>query len=350
MPGTPATDEQLLACHSRQMIDTLEAACSAKSAEQLPDPANIAELFGPEALCNEHTAVCARLAAGTAADVACRVARGETAAGVALVRPPGSQAGPTSSSGGSYYNNVAVAARAAQLQGAQRVLVLDFGLHHGAGTQAIFEPDASVLYISLHNASQDDAYPGGGDADEVGSDEGEGMTVNLAWKAGGVVDGDYLAAMQHVVLPIAYEFGPDLIIISGGFDATLPPIAGGCGVGAATYAHMVALTRAVAPVVLVLEDAGEVSPTAEAALACVRVLLGEAPPRLAPGGAATSETGRAAFLNALHIHSMYHKSVNPISLKGWLSVMQQQVAAQQTTEEEQGDDGADDVGNGSLQP
>ena len=107
------------------------------------------------------------------------------------------------------YNNVAVAARAVQAAGAARkVLIVDWDLHHGNGTQHTFWEDPSVLYFSTH---QFPFYPGTGAIDEIGSGGGRGFTVNVPWP-GGMGDPEYLAAFDRVLLPIARAFGPDLTL------------------------------------------------------------------------------------------------------------------------------------------
>lgn len=104
-----------------------------------------------------------------------------------------------------FFNNAAVAARAAQEAGAQRVLILDWDVHHGNGTQHIFEADDSVLYMSVHRYDRGQFYPGTGAATEVGRGEGEGFTVNVPWDTDGVTDADYMAAMQQVGWMLGHE-------------------------------------------------------------------------------------------------------------------------------------------------
>jgi len=112
-------------------------------------------------------------------------------------------------------NNVAVAAAHARALGHERVLVLDWDVHHGNGTQDIFYEDASVLFISLH---QFPTYPGTGDVAEQGRGEGVGATVNLALPKGGT-DEVYAAALERIVLPIVEQFRPTFALVSAGFDA-----------------------------------------------------------------------------------------------------------------------------------
>lgn len=116
---------------------------------------------------NAATAACARLAAGSAAEVAKRVVSGVARHGAAIIRPPGHHAESSVAMGFCYYNNAAVAARAAQAAGARRVVVVDWDVHHGNGTQDIFYQDASVLYMSTHRYDDGAFYPGSGNAKEV---------------------------------------------------------------------------------------------------------------------------------------------------------------------------------------
>jgi acetoin utilization deacetylase AcuC-like enzyme len=112
-------------------------------------------------------------------------------------------------------NNVAIAAADARARGADRVAIVDWDVHHGNGTQAMFYADPSVLYVSLH---QFPFYPGTGAADEVGSGEGAGYTVNVPLSPG-ADDAVYLAAIDRMIAPILEQFDPDLLLVSAGFDA-----------------------------------------------------------------------------------------------------------------------------------
>jgi acetoin utilization deacetylase AcuC-like enzyme len=161
----------------------------------------------------------ARLAAGGLIDMVERMlaapAGGNESRGVALLRPPGHHARPAQAMGFCLVNNVAVAAAHAVARGARRVLVVDWDVHHGNGTQEIFWRDPSVLYMSTH---QFPFYPGTGDADETGEGAGLGYTVNVPLTAHGG-DAVYRAAFERVLLPIAEAYAPDLVLVSAGFDA-----------------------------------------------------------------------------------------------------------------------------------
>ena len=166
----------------------------------------------------------ARLAAGGAIAAVDAVMTGRVHAAYALVRPPGHHAMADRGMGYCVYNNAVVAARHAQrTHGADKVLILDWDVHHGNGTQAAFFADPTVLFVSLH---EDDLFPvGWGATAQLGVDLGEGFTVNVPLPAGTGHRG-YVEAFARIVLPIARQFTPDLIIVSAGQDASvLDPLA-----------------------------------------------------------------------------------------------------------------------------
>jgi acetoin utilization deacetylase AcuC-like enzyme len=165
----------------------------------------------------------ARLAAGAAIDAVEQVMAAPHTSALALVRPPGHHAEGRRAMGFCFFNNVAVAAAHARAQGANRVAIVDFDVHHGNGTQAIFEDDPSVLYVSTH---QFPCYPGTGAADEAGVGEGRGFTVNVPMEVGST-DEDYRVVFRDVVTPVVRAFSPDVLLVSAGVDAhERDPLAG----------------------------------------------------------------------------------------------------------------------------
>jgi acetoin utilization deacetylase AcuC-like enzyme len=197
--GRRATDEELLLCHTEEHVACIRAI----EEPQWLDGDTIASATTYEATC---------LAAGTAVEAALR-------GGFALVRPPGHHALPGSAMGFCIFNNVAIAARTAQRQlDLRRLAIVDFDVHHGNGTEAIFREDDTVLYVSIH---QWPFYPGSG-----GPEDQLETTVNVPMSEGSG-DEEYLHAFEHVVEPALARFEPELLLVSAGFDAHVDdPLAG----------------------------------------------------------------------------------------------------------------------------
>jgi acetoin utilization deacetylase AcuC-like enzyme len=202
-----AEADEILRVHDGQLLDMMES-----TRNQAPGRIDADTYVGPLSF------DVARLAAGSCVDLARRVLRGEVARGLAAVRPPGHHAESSRSMGFCLFNNVAIAVRAIQAEeAAPRILIFDWDVHHGNGTQHIFESDRDVLYISTH---QFPFYPGTGDFGEAGLEAGLGSTINIPMPAG-CGDAEFIGVLQRIVVPAANAFAPDLILISCGFDAHL---------------------------------------------------------------------------------------------------------------------------------
>uniref|UniRef100_A0A671KWV4 histone deacetylase n=1 Tax=Sinocyclocheilus anshuiensis TaxID=1608454 RepID=A0A671KWV4_9TELE len=232
-----------------------------------------------------HTSTASRLAAGSVTELAFRVAKGELKNGFAVVRPPGHHADPSNPMGFCFFNSVAIAAKQLQQKlSASKILIVDWDVHHGNGTQEIFYNDPSVLYISLHRYDNGNFFPGSGGPAEVGSGAGEGFNVNVAWTGGlepPMGDAEYLAAFRMVVMPIAQEFSPDVVLVSSGFDAAEghPAPLGGYRVTAKCFGFLTRQLMALAGgrVVLALEGGHDLTAICDASEACVSALLGLEP-------------------------------------------------------------------------
>ncbi|KAM5335607.1 polyamine deacetylase HDAC10 isoform 7-T7 [Glossophaga mutica] len=173
---------------------------------------------------------CARLAAGAGLQLVDAVLTGAVHNGLALVRPPGHHSQRAAANGFCMFNNVAIAAKHAQQEhGLHRILIVDWDIHHGQGIQYIFEDDPSVLYFSWHRYEHGRFWPylPESDADAVGQGRGRGFTVNLPWNQVGMGNADYVAAFLHVLLPLAFEFDPELVLVSAGFDSAIGDPEGG---------------------------------------------------------------------------------------------------------------------------
>jgi len=225
-----ASNEQLLRVHDAEYVRRLSESSGRSTA------------LDPDTYTSPESYEIALLAAGACVDGVERVMGNSHRAAFALVRPPGHHAERNRAMGFCLFNNVAVAAAHARTLGARRVAIVDFDVHHGNGTQHIFEADPHVLYISTH---QYPYYPGTGAAGEVGRDGGRGFTVNLPVEAG-AVDEDYQLAFSRIVVPVLRQFEPALLIVSAGFDAHERDPLGGMRLTSAAFGAMMRELRAVA--------------------------------------------------------------------------------------------------------
>uniref|UniRef100_UPI00398F6820 histone deacetylase 4-like isoform X2 n=1 Tax=Pristiophorus japonicus TaxID=55135 RepID=UPI00398F6820 len=230
-----------------------------------------------------HSSSAARMAVGCVVDLTLKVASGELKNGFAIVRPPGHHAEPSTAMGFCFFNSIAIAAKQLlQKSKMSKILIVDWDVHHGNGTQQVFYRDPNVLYISLHRHDDGNFFPGSGAADEVGCGAGVGFNVNVAW-AGGLDppmgDAEYLAAFRAVVIPIAKEFSPDLVLVSSGFDAVEghPPQLGGYKVSAKCFGYLTRQLMSLTEgrVVMVLEGGHDLTAICDASEACVIALLGK---------------------------------------------------------------------------
>ncbi|WVF65792.1 hypothetical protein IAT40_000526 [Kwoniella sp. CBS 6097] len=263
-------------------------------------------------VCRE-TAHCARLSCGGVIQACLSVCRGDVRNAFAIVRPPGHHAEPDEHMGFCFFNNVAVAAKEVQRLGlAKKVLILDWDVHHGNGTQRAFWDDPNVLYMSLHRHDGGRFYPTSdfGALDMVGSGAGEGKSVNVPWPGPGFGDADYIYAFQRIIMPIAYEFAPDLVIISAGFDAADGDHLGGCHVTPPAYGHMAHMLSALAggKLVVALEGGYNLKAISDSALAVAHVLLGETPAELDVIQA--SEAATEVIYQCAKVQSTYWQSID----------------------------------------
>jgi len=202
----PADDEDILRCHTRAYLETAERDVAAG----LPRLST-----GDTDICLESLDI-AFLAVGGVLAAVDAVAAGEVRNAFCPVRPPGHHATPAAGMGFCILNNVAIAARYAQrTHGLERVLIIDWDVHHGNGTQDTFFDDPSVFYFSTH---QSPCFPGSGSLREMGTGKGTGATRNCPFPPG--TEGEaVIAAFTQILVPAMAEFCPELVLISAGFDA-----------------------------------------------------------------------------------------------------------------------------------
>ncbi|KAI4140169.1 MAG: hypothetical protein LQ341_003942, partial [Variospora aurantia] len=254
---------------------------------------------------NRLTFSSALLSAGGAIETCKAVVSGRVKNAIAVIRPPGHHAECNRPMGFCLFDNVSIAARVCQAdfpEVCRKVLVLDWDVHHGNGIQQAFYNDPNVLYISIHVHEDGTFYPPGpfGDHMHCGVGAGLGRNINIPWPTKGMGDADYLYAFQQVVMPVAYDFDPDLVIIAAGFDAAIGDQLGGCFVTPTCYAHMAHMLSPLADgkLVVCLEVSScstleeimfddlaskggyNLASISKSALAVTRTLLGEPPDRI----------------------------------------------------------------------
>ncbi|KAI8577993.1 hypothetical protein K450DRAFT_249410 [Umbelopsis ramanniana AG] len=274
-----------------------------------------------------HSSKSARMAAGTLLNVVDQVVNGRIKNGFALIRPPGHHAEEDEAMGFCFFNNVGVAASLSlklYRSLVQKVLIIDWDIHHGNGTQRIFYNNPNVLFISIHRWDSGKFYPFSGAPDECGDGPGLGFNVNIAFseleKQKPMGDTEFIAAFYHLVLPISRQFNPDLIFVSAGFDAAEghPENLGGYCVTPRGYGIMTSLVRELADevsngrLVLSLEGGYALQPLANSAVATMVQLL---PQGTVPADMQYDHTLQSIKPNAAAVASL--RRVSAIQSQHW---------------------------------
>jgi acetoin utilization deacetylase AcuC-like enzyme len=243
--------------------------------------------FDADTFFSEGSRLASLLAAGGTVDLVKGVVERTWDFGFALPRPPGHHATPHRAMGFCIFNNIAVAAREALESGAvERVLIYDWDVHHGNGTQDAFYEDERVMYISTH---QWPFYPGSGLSEEVGQGAGKGTTVNFPFPPG-AGDADYCFTMREAILPLMEEFAPGLVLVSAGFDAHHEDLLGSMRLTDEGYAALTRLLQEACAracdgrLAFVLEGGYNIEAQARSVAQVINTLLGA--PAEIPGDAA----------------------------------------------------------------
>jgi acetoin utilization deacetylase AcuC-like enzyme len=264
-----AIEEEILLVHAKKHLETIKTAWDRGFTALAADTP-----------ISEESYRIALLAAGGVLTGVDRIMAGEVRNGMALVRPPGHHATPTQAMGFCLFNNVAIGARYIQKRyGIEKVLIVDWDLHHGNGTQEAFYDDPSVLYFSTHEYPH---YPGTGSYHENGEGAGKGFTINVPMRAGTPAD-EFLKKFRESIYERALEFSPGFILISAGFDAHRADPLGDLMLTESSYAEMTEVVLDIADrcssgrVLSALEGGYNLSALALSVEAHLRAMLGHKP-------------------------------------------------------------------------
>uniref|UniRef100_A0A3B5MUC9 Histone deacetylase domain-containing protein n=1 Tax=Xiphophorus couchianus TaxID=32473 RepID=A0A3B5MUC9_9TELE len=292
VPPREASDAEILLVHSEEYLEGVK-----KTPHMTLEDLKEFTLQYGDVYFHPNIYHCAKLAAGSALQLVDSVMTGTVRNGMALVRPPGHHSMRSAASGFCVFNNVAIAARyAKQKHGAKRVLIVDWDIHHGQGVQYCFEDDPSVLYFSWHRYEHQKFWPNlrESDYDSVGKGSGAGFNINVPWNKVGMENSDYLSAFCHVLLPVAYEFCPDLVLVCAGFDSAVGDPEGEMCATPDIFAHLTHLLMNLAggKLCAVLEGGYNLTSLAQSVCQTVQTLLGDPLPRLANLGSPCERSGQ----------------------------------------------------------
>uniref|UniRef100_A0A7N8WQ36 Histone deacetylase 10 n=1 Tax=Mastacembelus armatus TaxID=205130 RepID=A0A7N8WQ36_9TELE len=279
IPVREATDEDILLVHSEEYLEAVK-----KTPYMTLEDLKEFTLHYGDVYFHPNIYHCAKLAAGATLQLVDSVMMAKVRNGMALVRPPGHHSMRSAANGFCVFNNVAIAAQyAKQKYGLKRVLIVDWDVHHGQGVQYCFEDDPSVLYFSWHRYEHQKFWPNlrESDFDSVGKEKGAGFTINVPWNDVRMQNSDYLSVFCHVLLPVAYEFSPDLVLVSAGFDSAIGDPEGEMCATPDIFAHLTHLLMNLAggKVCAVLEGGYNLTSLAQSVCQTVQTLLGEPAPR-----------------------------------------------------------------------
>ncbi|NXB14935.1 HDA10 deacetylase, partial [Rhagologus leucostigma] len=306
VPAREGSEEEILLVHSLEHLEVAKSTQTMNEEELKRVSENYDAFFF-----HPSTYRCARLAVGATLQLVDAVMSGEMRNGMALVRPPGHHSQRSAANGFCLFNNVAIAAEYAKLKyGLQRILIVDWDVHHGQGTQYIFEEDPSVLYFSWHRYEHQEFWPAlkESDYDAVGLGKGRGFNINLPWNKVGMGNSDYLAAFFHVLLPMAFEFDPELVIVSSGYDSGIGDPEGQMNATPEVFAHLTHFLMQLAngKLCVILEGGYHLKSLGESVCMTVKTLLGDPVPQIT-GEMAPCLSAVESIQNVRAAHKPYWK-------------------------------------------
>ncbi|NXJ47352.1 HDA10 deacetylase, partial [Spizaetus tyrannus] len=306
VPAREGSKEEILLVHSSEHLEVAKSTQTMNEEELKKVSGNYDAFFF-----HPNTYRCARLAVGATLELVDAVMSGKVRNGMALVRPPGHHSQRNAANGFCLFNNVAIAAEYAKLKyGLRRILIVDWDVHHGQGTQYIFEEDPSVLYFSWHRYEHQEFWPSlkESDYDAVGLGKGKGFNINLPWNKVGMGNSDYLAAFFHVLLPMAFEFDPELVIVSSGYDSGIGDPEGQMNATPEVFAHLTHFVMQLAngKLCVILEGGYHLKSLSESVCMTVKTLLGDPVPQIT-GEMAPCLSAVESIQNVRAAHKRYWK-------------------------------------------
>ncbi|XP_026319696.1 histone deacetylase 6 isoform X2 [Hyposmocoma kahamanoa] len=307
-PPRAATKEELCVLHSPSVYELMETTHLNQDLEYLEEVSSRYDAI----YIHPSTHELALIAAGSTIDIVDRVITGEIHNGAAFVRPPGHHAMRAEPCGYCFYNNVALAAKHALDKGVNRILIVDWDVHHGQATQQMFYDDPRVVYFSIHRYEYGAFWPSLRQSDfhYIGCGQGKGYTFNVPLNQTGMQDADYLAIWHQLLLPMAVEYAPELVIVSAGYDSALGDEKGEMEITPACYPHLLNMLMSICSSICVVLEGGYCIPSlAEGAALTLRTLLGHAPPVLQALSEPTDSI-RETILNSIYVHKPYWRCYN----------------------------------------
>lgn len=264
IPSRHATVEEMELAHDNEYLNTLQKIISTQDQHQITS--FVTKTYN-SIYANKHTFNSALLAAGSTLDLVDNIINDTIDNGIAIVRPPGHHASKKSASGFCFLNNVAISAIHARNKGL-KVAIVDFDVHYGDGTADIVGNEPNIEFFSVHRHDNGSFYPGTGNISSVANIHNYGFNLNK------VGDSKYLALFKNTIIPLIKQFGPDLIIVSAGFDAGIGDVLGGYSVTPDGFASMTRGLKEVCPsIALVLEGGYNLTTISKSMAACTKVLL-----------------------------------------------------------------------------
>lgn len=304
LPVRQATEQEILLAHSEEYLEAVKQTPKMSVEELMAFSKQYSDVYF-----HQNIYHCAKLAVGATLQLVDSVMKREVRNGMALVRPPGHHSQRSAANGFCVFNNVAIAALYAKKNyNLNRVLIVDWDIHHGQGVQYCFEEDPSVLYFSWHRYENQTFWPNLPESDytSVGKGKGCGFNMNLPWNKVGMTNSDYLAAFFHVLLPVAYEFDPELVLVSAGFDSAIGDPEGEMCAVPEIFAHLTQLLMPLAAgkMCVVLEGGYNLTSLAQSVCQTVQTLLGDPAPRLS-GLTAACESALESIQNVRNAQSSF---------------------------------------------